>query len=73
MALSNAGLVPGAFCGNPMLRSIELKTCRSLLRRTALVFQVIAIEIEWLPDNHVLMTGPVATSFAGTLDRSLLA
>ena len=29
-----------------MPRSIELKKCRSLLRRTALVFQVIAIEIQ---------------------------
>lgn len=28
--------------------------------------------IEWLENGHVLMTGPVATSFAGTLDDSLL-
>ena len=28
--------------------------------------------IEWLENGHVLMTGPVATSFAGTLDNSLL-
>jgi diaminopimelate epimerase len=30
------------------------------------------LEIEWLPDRHVRMTGPVATSFTGTLDESLL-
>lgn len=30
------------------------------------------LTIEWAQDNHVLMTGPVATSFAGTLDPSLL-
>ena len=24
--------------------------------------------IEWRPDNHVLMTGPVATSFTGEID-----
>jgi diaminopimelate epimerase len=30
------------------------------------------LEIEWLPDKHVRMTGPVATSFTGTLDESLL-
>jgi diaminopimelate epimerase len=28
--------------------------------------------IEWLKDDHVLMTGPVATSFTGVLDPSLL-
>jgi diaminopimelate epimerase len=28
--------------------------------------------IEWLKDDHVLMTGPVATSFTGILDPSLL-
>ncbi|WP_029014339.1 diaminopimelate epimerase [Niveispirillum irakense] len=28
--------------------------------------------IEWLENGHVLMTGPVATSFTGTLDNSLL-
>ena len=31
-----------------------------------------ALEIEWLPDKHVRMTGPVATSFTGVLDESLL-
>ncbi len=29
--------------------------------------------IEWRADNHVIMTGPVAESFVGTLDRSLLS
>jgi hypothetical protein len=33
-----------------MPRSIELKKCRSLRRRTSRVFQVIAIEIEKLSD-----------------------
>jgi diaminopimelate epimerase len=32
-----------------------------------------ALTIEWLPDNSVLMTGPVATSFVGVIDPSLLA
>jgi len=30
------------------------------------------LEILWRPDGHVEMTGPVATSFAGTLDAALL-
>ena len=32
-----------------------------------------ALEIEWRADGHVLMTGPVAESFTGTLDPSLLS
>jgi diaminopimelate epimerase len=31
------------------------------------------LEIEWLADGHVLMTGPVATSFTGELAPELLA
>jgi diaminopimelate epimerase len=31
------------------------------------------LHIEWLKDDHVLMTGPVAVSFTGTLDETLLA
>jgi diaminopimelate epimerase len=30
------------------------------------------LHIEWLADNHVLMTGPVARTFSGTLDAALL-
>jgi len=30
------------------------------------------LEIEWRADGHVLMTGPAAVSFSGTLDPSLL-
>jgi diaminopimelate epimerase len=31
------------------------------------------LQIEWRDDGHVIMTGPVAETFVGTLDRSLLA
>ncbi|MFB0990974.1 MAG: diaminopimelate epimerase [Rhodospirillales bacterium] len=31
------------------------------------------LQIEWREDGHVLMTGPVATSFEGTFDPTLLA
>ena len=31
------------------------------------------LTLEWLENGHVLMTGPVATSFTGELDASLLA
>ncbi|MEP2300827.1 MAG: diaminopimelate epimerase, partial [Kangiellaceae bacterium] len=30
------------------------------------------LTIEWREDGHVLMTGPVATSFRGTLDLDTL-
>lgn len=31
------------------------------------------LKIEWLENGHVLMTGPVATSFTGAFDEALLA
>lgn len=31
------------------------------------------LDIEWLPDGHVMMTGPVATSFTGLLSPDLIA
>ena len=30
------------------------------------------LAIDWRDDDHVVMTGPVAVSFAGTLDAALL-
>jgi diaminopimelate epimerase len=41
-------------------------------RKAEVVLDGGTLEIEWLPDQHVRMTGPVATSFTGTLDDSLL-
>ena len=31
------------------------------------------LEINWRPDDHVIMTGPAATSFSGAVDLELLA
>ncbi len=31
------------------------------------------LDIEWLPDGHVMMTGPVATAFTGMLSPDLIA
>ena len=42
-------------------------------RKAEIILDGGNLTIEWLPDDHVLMTGPVATSFAGTLDPSLLS
>ena len=37
-------------------------------RRAAVVVDGGELEIEWRTDGHVLMTGPVATSFIGEID-----
>lgn len=42
-------------------------------RKAEVVLDGGSLTIEWLPDNNVLMTGPVATSFVGAIDPSLLA
>lgn len=41
-------------------------------RRVAITLDGGLLLIEWRDDGHVLMTGPVATSFAGTLGPELL-
>jgi diaminopimelate epimerase len=41
-------------------------------RKADVVLDGGTLEIEWQADGHVRMTGPVSTSFAGTLDESLL-
>ena len=41
-------------------------------RRVMVVADGGTLEIEWRADGHVLMTGPAAVSFTGTLDPSLL-
>jgi len=41
-------------------------------RKVTVVADGGPLEIEWRGDGHVLMAGPVAVSFSGTLDPSLL-
>lgn len=41
-------------------------------RRVSVTLDGGVLNIEWRDDGHVLMTGPVATSFAGTLGPELL-
>ena len=42
-------------------------------RRAAIVLDGGALEIQWRSDGHVLMTGPVAEVFEGTLSPAFLA
>ena len=60
-------------CGTGACAALVAAGRRGLTGRLAdVVLDGGALRIEWLKDNHVLMTGPVATSFKGTLDSELL-
>ena len=61
-------------CGSGACASLVAAVRRGLaVRRAELVLDGGSLEIAWRgSDNHVLLTGPVATSFSGTLDPSLL-
>jgi diaminopimelate epimerase len=59
-------------CGTGACASLVAASRRGLTgRRAHLFLDGGALEIHWLENNHVLMTGPVAQSFTGTLDESL--
>jgi len=60
-------------CGTGACATLVAAARRGLSPRKAeIILDGGSLSIEWLPDDHVLMTGPVATSFVGTLDPSLL-
>lgn len=60
-------------CGSGACAALIATARRGLTGRTAdVVLDGGVLSIEWLPDNTVLMTGPVATSFSGVLDGALL-
>src|SRR6266404_2953882 len=59
-------------CGSGACAAVVAATRRGLVKRRA---QVIVdggtLEVEWLRDDHVLMTGAIALAFKGELDSSL--
>ena len=61
-------------CGSGACASLVAAARRGLAERKAeLILDGGSLDIEWREaDGHVLMTGPVAISFSGTLDPSLL-
>lgn len=60
-------------CGSGACAALVATARRGLTGRKAdVVLDGGTLTIEWLADGNVLMTGPVATSFAGTIDPSLL-
>ena len=61
-------------CGSGACAALVAAVRRGLTeRRATVVLDGGPLEIFWRSDVHVEMTGPVATSFAGTLDDRLLA
>jgi diaminopimelate epimerase len=59
-------------CGTGACATLVAAARRGLAeRRAEILLDGGPLEIEWLADGHVRMTGPVATSFTGILDASL--
>jgi diaminopimelate epimerase len=62
-----AGLTPA--CGSGACAAVVNAHRRGLAgRRVTVVVDGGDLDIEWLGDGHVLMTGPVATAFHGEID-----
>jgi diaminopimelate epimerase len=61
-------------CGSGACAALVAAVRRGLAqRKTELILDGGRLEVEWrAEDGHVLLTGPVATSFSGSLDPSLL-
>ncbi len=60
-------------CGSGACATLVAAARRNLTgRRAEIIADGGSLEIEWRADNHVIMTGAVATSFRGVIDSSLL-
>lgn len=60
-------------CGTGACATLVASARKGLTGRSArIVLDGGSLDIEWLKDGHVLMTGPVATSFSGETDLSVL-
>ncbi len=61
-------------CGSGACAAIVAAARRGLIEGRAADVHLDGgtLAMEWLPDDHVLMTGPTATSFAGAIHPSLL-
>ena len=61
-------------CGSGACAAVVAASRRGLVpRRADVVLDGGTLTIEWMRDNHVMMTGGIALAFKGELDRSLLA
>jgi diaminopimelate epimerase len=61
-------------CGSGACAAVVAASRRGLVPRKAdVMLEGGTLAIEWLRDDHVLMTGGIAVAFKGELDRSLLS
>lgn len=61
-------------CGSGACAAVVAASRRGLVDRKAeVILERGSLTIEWLRDDHVLMTGGIAVAFKGELDTSLLA
>jgi diaminopimelate epimerase len=61
-------------CGSGACATLVAAVRRGLAeRRATVILDGGELEIEWLKDGHVMMTGPVATAFTGSFDAPLAA
>jgi len=61
-------------CGSGACAAVVAASRRGLVQRKAeVVLEGGSLTIDWLRDDHVLMTGGIALAFKGELDRSLLS
>jgi diaminopimelate epimerase len=61
-------------CGTGACAALVAAARRGLTgRRAEVVLDGGSLEVEWRPDGHVIMTGPVATSFSGSFDPASFA
>ena len=59
-------------CGTGACATLIAAHRRGLTNRKAsIILDGGPLDIEWLENNHVVMTGPVAISFTGTIDPSI--
>ena len=59
-------------CGTGACATLVAAHRRGLAERAAeVILDGGTLRIEWNDEGHVMMSGPAATSFAGTLDPSL--
>jgi len=60
-------------CGSGACAAVVAASRRGLVDRKAdVILDGGALSVEWLRDDHVLMTGGIALAFKGELDASLL-
>ncbi|WIM10768.1 diaminopimelate epimerase [Enhydrobacter sp.] len=61
-------------CGSGACAAVVAASRRGLVDRKAeVILERGSLTIEWLRDDHVMMTGGIAVAFKGELDASLLA